>query len=151
MSISQETIDTLDDLNITLNHNLYSLRSIFNTLLRFPEKHKILVRQSENKQKELASQRGKIYSNFIRNDALDVQLTGIETFLVWYNQLIKVMEKCGDSIDQSILLSQIKKSIKHPDDISNTKKYVRFKPGGNLFESQVSVASATCSIIFNTI
>ena len=31
------------------------------------------------------------------------------------------MEKCGDSIDQSILLSQIKRSIKHPDDVANTK------------------------------
>merc|ERR1711873_13758 len=121
MNISQNSIDTLDNENINFEHNLYSLRSIFDSLLTFPEKHKILVRKSENRQKELASQRGKIYSNFIRTDVLEIRLTGVENFLVWYNQLLKVMEKCGDTIDQGILLAQIKRSINHPDDVANTK------------------------------
>ena len=69
----------------------------------------------------MANQRGKIYSNFIRTDVLEIQLTGVENFLVWYNQLLKVMEKCGSTIDQGILLAQIKRSIKHPDDITNTR------------------------------
>ena len=119
LNISQELIDSLDSLNITYNDELYSIRSIFNTLLRFPEKHQILVREQESEAKELANQRGKIYSSFIRNDVLDIPLTGIEIFLPWYDKLVKVMHKCGSTIDQSIQLGQIKRSIKHPDDIAN--------------------------------
>ena len=71
-NISQNTIDTLDHENITFEDNLYSLRSIFDKLLTFPETHRILVRNTENHQKELANQRGKIYSNFIRTDVLEI-------------------------------------------------------------------------------
>ena len=39
LNISQDTINSLDDLNITYNHEMYSLNSIFNTSFRFPEKH----------------------------------------------------------------------------------------------------------------
>ena len=83
--------------------------------------HRLLVREQESKAKELENQRGKIYINFICNDVLNIPLTGIETFLAWYYNLMKVMHKCGSTIDQSILLGQIKRSIKQPDNIAHVK------------------------------
>ena len=100
---------------------MFSIIGIFNTLLRFPEKSKILVRQPESKDRELHNQRGKIYASFIRQDALDIPLTGIVAFLPWYDRLNKVLSKCGNTLDQSILLGQIKRSIKNPSDSTSIK------------------------------
>ena len=101
-------------------------------MLRFPEKHKILVRDLESKTRELSNQRGKIYSSFIRNDVLDIPLTGTVDFLPWYDKLVKVMHKCGSTLDQSILLGQIKRSIKHPDDIASIKINVKLESGRDI-------------------
>ena len=48
-----------------------------NELLQFSELNKIVIREKENELKERASERSKVFSNYLRNDAIDVKLTGI--------------------------------------------------------------------------
>ena len=67
------------------------------------------------------NERGKVYATFIRQDVLEVSLYSISDFLPWYDQLLSVMAKCGDSLDQNILLSQIKKSVKNIEDVNAIK------------------------------
>ena len=61
--------------------------------------NKIVIREKENELKERASERSKVFSNNIRNDAIDVQLTDISDFLEWYMQVqvCSIMEKCGSA------------------------------------------------------
>ena len=88
---------------------------------KYKETNKILIRNMEAALKEKASQRSKIFSNHISKDALSINLSNIESFLPWLNQVLKIMEKVGSEIDKDILLEQIRKTLKNPEDYQNTK------------------------------
>ena len=75
----------------------------------------------ESVQKERSNQRGKIFSNFISKDALDVNLAGISDFLPWLDRVLVIIDKVGDEVDQNVLLNQIRRSIKNHDDSSSIK------------------------------
>ena len=89
--------------------------------LKYKETNKILLRNMEAVLKEKASQRSKIFSNYISKDALSINLSNIESFLPWLNQVLKIMEKVGTEIDKDILLEQIRKRLKNQEDYQNTK------------------------------
>ena len=75
----------------------------------------------ESVQKERSNQRGKIFSNFISRDRLDVNLAGISDFLPWLDKVLVIMDKVCDEVDQNMLLNQIRRSIKNHDDSSSIK------------------------------
>ena len=89
--------------------------------LKYKETNKIIIRNQEADLKEKANQRGKIFSNYIYKDALSINLSSIESFLPWLNQVLKIMDKVGSEIDKDILLEQIRKTLKNAEDYQNTK------------------------------
>ena len=89
--------------------------------LKYKETNKIIIRNQEADLKEKANQRGKIFSNYISKDALSINLSSIESFLPWLNQVLKIMGKVGSEIDKDILLEQIRKTLKNAEDYQNTK------------------------------
>ena len=82
INFSQNLINSLEENNIVFNSHFYSIRSILTTRLRFSEKNRIMIRQQESKESEMQTQRGKIYASFIRQDALDITLNGINDFFL---------------------------------------------------------------------
>ena len=116
MNFSQELIKSLDVQDILFRDSLISLRDATDKLLQFPELNKIVIREKENELKERAGERSKLFNNYLRNDAIDAQLNSVSDFLECYSQVTSIMVKCGSSLDQNMLLAQIKKSIRNKED-----------------------------------
>ena len=71
--------------------------------------------------KERASERSKVISNYVKNNAIDIQLSCIPDFLEWYMQVSSVMMKCSISLYQNLLLVQMKNSISNKEDVAVIK------------------------------
>ena len=116
MNFSQELIKSLDVQDILFRDSLISVRDATDKLLQFPELNKIVIREKENELKERAGERSKLFNNYLRNDAIAAQLNSVSDFLECYSQVTSIMVKCGSSLDQNMLLAQIKKSIRNKED-----------------------------------